>query len=143
MLSYPAKIEPDENAFLVTFRDIPEAITGGATREEALAMAEDCLDVALAGFYADEGRDLPTPSKARKGEVLVSPSLPYALKLSLYQAMRDDGVRPAELARRLNVDHKTVSSRIMNFRYAANTQQLQRAFKALGRRPVVSIDKAA
>ncbi len=36
-------------AYVVTFPDIPEAITGGDSWDEALAMAEDGLGLAL-GF---------------------------------------------------------------------------------------------
>ena len=34
---YPARIEPDGDGFKVSFPDIPEALTGGATWEEAVA----------------------------------------------------------------------------------------------------------
>ncbi len=43
MLRYPAKLERDGEGYVVTFRDIPEAITAGATKEEAWVMAEDAL----------------------------------------------------------------------------------------------------
>ena len=142
MLAYPAKVEPDGDGFLVTFRDIPEAITGGDAIVEALEEAIDCLDVALAGFYADSDRDLPAASAPRRGEYMVSPSLPYALKLSLYQAMREEGVRPAELARRLGVDHKTVSGRLLKLTYRVNVELMTRAFKVIGRTPFVQTQKS-
>jgi antitoxin HicB len=40
---------------------VPEAITGGRDRAEALTMAEDALATALEG-YALEQRAIPTPS---------------------------------------------------------------------------------
>jgi antitoxin HicB len=46
-MTYFAKFEPDEGGFLVTFTDVPEAITGGKDRAEALANAQDALEVAL------------------------------------------------------------------------------------------------
>jgi len=39
MFDYPVMLTPDDGAFLVTFPDVPEAITFGATEAEALAMA--------------------------------------------------------------------------------------------------------
>lgn len=139
MFSYPAFLDggpDDEPGFTVTFRDIPDAITEGATLEEALAMAEEVLDLALSDRVAN-GDDLPKPSKARKGEVMVSASLPAALQMSLRLAMRDADVTAAELARRMNVDPPTVTNRLLKLGYNPTTRQMDRAFKALGRRPQI------
>jgi predicted RNase H-like HicB family nuclease len=53
MLAYAATLTPDEEdgGFVVTFRDVPEAITQGGTLDEALHNAADALTVALE-FYA-------------------------------------------------------------------------------------------
>ena len=53
--SYPAMLERGDRAggLVVTFRDIPEAITQGDGEEDALARAMDCLDEAIAGRIAD------------------------------------------------------------------------------------------
>ena len=60
--AYPCKLTADEEGgFVVTFPDVPEAVTGGGNRAEALAMAEDAFAVALAG-YVHEGWDIPVPS---------------------------------------------------------------------------------
>ena len=51
--AYPCIMTLDEEegeGFVVTFPDVPEAITGGKTREQALMMAQDGLAVAL-GMY--------------------------------------------------------------------------------------------
>ena len=48
MLRNPAVFAPDEGGgFVVTFRDIPEAITQGDTLEEARAEAADALLTAM------------------------------------------------------------------------------------------------
>ena len=45
--AYPCELTTDEDGGLVaTFPDVPEAITGGGDRAEALAMAEDALATA-------------------------------------------------------------------------------------------------
>jgi predicted RNase H-like HicB family nuclease len=47
---YPARFTPDaqEGGFVVTFVDLPEAITQGETIEEAWQEATDCLEEAMA-----------------------------------------------------------------------------------------------
>ena len=59
--AFPCELTPDGGGgFVVTFADVPEAITGGGDRAEALTMAEDALATALAG-YVLEHRAIPTP----------------------------------------------------------------------------------
>jgi len=71
MLKYPAKIEPDKSGWMVTFRDIPEALTGADTREAAIIMAADALLTAM-DFYMEDCRPIPIPSEPQNGEVLIS-----------------------------------------------------------------------
>ena len=64
--SYQATVEADpDGGFVVTFEDVPEAITAGNTYGEALANAKEALDLALQGILED-GHDLP-PALARNG----------------------------------------------------------------------------
>lgn len=68
---YPARFEEaPEGGFVVTFRDIPEAITQGDTEAEAMEMAEDALITSM-DFYFDERRAVPAPSDAQPGDRLV------------------------------------------------------------------------
>ena len=62
-----------DKAFVVTFRDVPEAVTAGVTRAEALDRASCALLEALAG-YVQLGRQLPAPSAPETGEDLVAVS---------------------------------------------------------------------
>ena len=65
--TYPAVFTPDEDGgFVVTFPDVPEAITQGDTIEECLAEAIDCLEEAIA-THISEGLKVPTPSKSPRG----------------------------------------------------------------------------
>ncbi len=50
--------EPDGSAFNVTSPDVPELVTFGETREEALAMAKDCAEVLIL-TYLDRGGEIP------------------------------------------------------------------------------------
>ena len=44
LFAYPAKlVKGKDGRYLITFPDIPEALTDGATEEEALREAADCL----------------------------------------------------------------------------------------------------
>jgi len=64
-LAYPVTLTPDETdgGFVVTFEDLPEAITQGETIEEALAEAADALEEAIAGRLR-RGDPIPKPSPA-------------------------------------------------------------------------------
>ena len=68
---YPVRIEPDENGrYLATCRDVPEALTDGASIEEAQAEMADALMVALEG-YRKAGWAAPVASKPEPGETVV------------------------------------------------------------------------
>ena len=70
-LSYPERLDADETGvIMVTFRDLPEAHTDGATEADALAEAKDCLDTVLA-FRLKDGVAIPSPSPKEDGEVLI------------------------------------------------------------------------
>ena len=84
--AYPCRLTPDEGGgFVVAFRDVPEAITGGDDRAEALAMAEDALASALAGYVHEEW-EIPVPSVIEEGETVVAVPSVVAAKLALYSA---------------------------------------------------------
>ncbi len=65
--AFSATFTPDEadGGFTVTFRDLPEAITQGDTKEQCLMEAADCLEEAIAARI-DDNLDIPTPSKAHR-----------------------------------------------------------------------------
>jgi antitoxin HicB len=135
--TYPARIvEESPGEFLVTFRDIPEAITGGATFEESYQLAADALDVAVEGLLLDT-RDVPSPSPAEDGEVLVPLSPAVAARLMLVRAMDRQHVSGRALAERLGKDEKNVR-RILQGK--ATVDAALEALRALGIRPALSID---
>ena len=47
-LAYPVLLNEHQNTVLASFPDVPEALTEGATEQEALEEAVDCLVAALA-----------------------------------------------------------------------------------------------
>lgn len=130
MFDYPVTLTPDGHAVLVTFTDVPEAITFGADEEEALLQAVDALESGLS-FYVDARKPLPAPSKAKRGQKTVRPGALEGAKLGLYQAMTEQGVRKAELARRLGW-HVPQVDRLFELRHASKLDQIETAARALG-----------
>ena len=130
MFDYPVILTPDDGTLLVTFPDVPEAITFGANEEEALNHAVDALETALS-FYVDDRKPLPVPS-VRPGLPTVRPSALEPIKLAVYREMLVQGVRKAELARRLGWKAPQVD-RLFDLSHASRLDQLEAATKALGR----------
>ncbi|MFO1145731.1 MAG: hypothetical protein U1E33_03850 [Rhodospirillales bacterium] len=57
-------------------------------------------------------------------------------------AMRQEDVRPAELARRMNVDQPSIS-RLLDPKHASRPAPFDAAFATLGKRLVLSLENAA
>lgn len=132
-MNYPARFTPAEGGgFVVTFRDIPEAITQGDNEEEALAMATDALITAME-FYFDDKRPVPAPSAVQAGErcVEVRPSL--ASKILLLNEMVLQKVSASELARRMGTIPQEVN-RLIDLNYTTKIDRVAQALGALGRR---------
>lgn len=128
--AYPVDIEVDqEGRHVVRFPDLLGAVTDGATREEALDEAADCLDMALA-TRMHEGEDIPAPSPAA-GRPMVSVELTTAAKVALYERIRETGLTKVELASRLKVDERVVR-RMLDPLHKTKTESLLRALHALG-----------
>jgi antitoxin HicB len=137
MLMYPARIKPDGKGFVVTFRDIPEAITAGDTRDEVLEMAADALATAM-DFYFEDKRQVPAPSPGRRGEVLIALPASLAAKVLLLNQMLADKVTPAELARKLHTTPQVVN-RLVDLHHATKIDTIAEALNALGKRLVLSL----
>jgi antitoxin HicB len=136
--AYPAQLTPDEKgSFMVRFRDIPEAITSGKDRADAIEQAADCLQEALAGRLVR--RDpIPTPSKVRRGDLLIPVAMYLAPKLALFTAMQSAGINNSEMARRLNVT-EIVVRRMLDPKHENKSGRIESALRALGRQAVVHI----
>jgi antitoxin HicB len=142
-MEYPAKFTPDRTAggFVVTFPDVPEAITQGDTIEEAMAMASEALELALT-FYTEKWADLPAPGSPKRGMRMVRvPALSEA-KFGLYSALRAAGVRKIELARRLKCSPSQVD-RLLDISHHSKLDQMEAAFAAIGKRLAIEIQDAA
>lgn len=136
MFDYPVILTADADSLLVTFPDIPEAITFGTNEPDALRHAVDALETALS-FYVDGRKALPTPSPAQ-GLPTVRPSALECAKLGLYCEMLAQGIRKAELARRLGWKSPQVD-RLFDLQHASKLDQLEAAAKALGKQLEVTL----
>ena len=87
---YPCILEAEyEGGFFVRFPDLPEALTGGSDREDALAMAKDCLVSALS-LYVRNGEDVPVPSPIQDRQVPITLPPVIAAKLDLCMQPSDN-----------------------------------------------------
>lgn len=139
MTCYFANFEPDGDGFLVTFPDLPEAITGGKDREEAQANAQDALEVVLLTYLVD---GLPFPQPAAKEGVPVTISARAAVKIAFITAFRASGLTRVELARRLDKAENEVR-RMLDPYHHTKLASMEAGLKALGKQLVVSVADAA
>ena len=137
--TYPALLEAgdEDGTVVVTFPDVPEAITNGHGRADALEQAADALGLALL-MYAKEGRELPRPRQG-PGLTPVSVEADVAAKLAVLDAFRASGLSKSELARRLDRDEKQVR-RILDPMHATKLPMLRAALAVLGRRLVIGVE---
>lgn len=135
---YPATFSPDTNdTFLVTFRDVPEAVGIGETEQEAYQSALDGLETAFT-IYMDKRKPIPQASKLQDGEQEIYLPASVQTKLALYHEMLAQNITKAELARRLSVNQKQID-RLWDLHHASKLEILERAFSALGKRLAFAI----
>jgi antitoxin HicB len=137
MQGYPVNLRKDGKYFLVTFPDIPEAITQGDNREHALEMAKEALESAM-DFYFEDRRPVPTPSRPKRGQAVVELPPSVAAKVLLLNEMLRQGVRPAELARRIGTTPQEVN-RLTNIRHTSRIDGIDAALRALGKRLLLDV----
>ncbi|MDB9310168.1 type II toxin-antitoxin system HicB family antitoxin [Aphanizomenon sp. CS-733/32] len=138
---YPAMLTADEKdgGFVVTFRDLPEAITQGNSWEEALHEAADCLEEAMPSASAanalriDDKLEIPQPSQLKNQEYLVAVPAQTAIKAALYLAMREKGISKVQLASTLNIHEKEVR-RILDPHHTTKLSTMERTLAVLGQR---------
>ena len=106
-LVWPVELARQEGgSILVSFPDVPEALTEGETEAEALESAQDCLVAALGGYISAQ-RGIPRPSPVCGRAVVPLPAL-AAAKIALYGAMCAAGIGNAALAVRLGISEGAV-----------------------------------
>lgn len=137
---YPVVLSPaEEGGFVVSFPDVPEALTQGENREDALARAVDALETALE-MYVEEGREIPKPSKAKRGQPTVRAPMLAQMKLAVYSAMLEQKVRKTELARRMGW-HLMQVDRLLDLRHSTRVNDIEAALGSLNRAFSINVDE--
>jgi antitoxin HicB len=139
---YGARFEPgDEGGIVVSFPDVPEAITQGEDAADAAKQAQEALGLALLTYPR---RELPVPeAKARaRGLVRIAVAPEVAAKIAVLEAFAKSGISKSELARRLRKDEKEVR-RILDPHHATKLASLTEALRELGQQLVIGVQAAA
>ncbi len=131
-MRYPARFRRNEGAIVVTFPDIPEAITQGDDTADARRQAFDAFETAL-DFYFEAGRPIPLPSTAKPSHKLIEVPPSVAAKILLHNEMVRQKVRPIDLANRLGVPRQEVT-RMLDWRHNTKIDTTAKALSALGKR---------
>ncbi|SEB25428.1 type II toxin-antitoxin system HicB family antitoxin [Variovorax sp. YR216] len=132
MFSYPARVTRDGDGYLVTFPDIPEAVTGAKDKAEAIELAADALTTAM-DFYFEDRRPVPMPSPLKKGQIAVDLPVSVSAKVLLLNEMIAQGKRPAELARLMHTRPQEVT-RLVDLHHATKIDTIAAALHAMGKR---------
>ena len=135
---YPCDFTPDEeegSGFVVSFPDIPPAITGGKNFKESIILAEDALVVALS-IYVDRQEDLPAPSSWKKGQELISVQPLIAAQLDLYTAMRQQEITVEDLAQALKIPASD-ARKLLILDYKTSINQVFTALAEVGAKAAV------
>ena len=127
--AFPITLETQENGWiLVSYPDVPEALTVGETEQEALAEAQDCLIGALGGYIAN-GWSIPVPSAGESNAIADLPE-DVTLKLSLYTQMLQRNISPSILAERAGKTEAWVDQ-LLNLDEPASPEKVKDAIRAL------------
>ena len=140
---YGARFESGERrgVVVVSFPDVPEAITEGRGRGEAMTQAQEALGLALLTYPA---RNLPLPKPKAKTARLVPIAVDaeIAAKLALLDAFREAAISKSEFGRRIGKDEKEVR-RLLDPRHPTKLSSLTEALRLLGQRLVISVEAVA
>jgi antitoxin HicB len=136
---YPATFEPGENpdVVVVSFADIPEAVTEGEGEADARMQASEALGLALLA-YLRGNRPLPA---AGKGEIMIAPPADIVAKIAVIETFRNSGLTRVEIARRIGRDEKVVR-RILDPMHTTDLSTLSAALNAMNARLVIGVEAA-
>ncbi|MDR1349631.1 MAG: type II toxin-antitoxin system HicB family antitoxin [Zoogloeaceae bacterium] len=128
---YPLNVFEEEAGFWAECPDIPEMKTAGDTLDDLLREAVDGLESALE-FYFEARRPIPAPSRPERGQHTVALPTLIVSKVLLHNEMLAQGVKKAELARRLNIAPPNVE-RIFRVKHKTRIETVEAALNCLGK----------
>ena len=117
-MRYPVTLTPAvEGGFVVSFPDIPEALTQGNTRHE---------------FYFDDNEAIPLPSAVSAEDDYVEIPLSVASKVLLLNAFLESKITQQELANRIGRPKQEIT-RLFDLKHTTKIDAVQIAARALGK----------
>lgn len=143
MYHYPARFQLHKptGSYTVTFPDFDWGVTQGDDFDDAMFMARDLLKIFLEDCI-EHRKALPRPSKKGRGYRIVSLRAVEEAKVALYAAVREAGLRNADLARRLRQPVAHVD-RLLDLRRQSKMDEIETAFGALGKSISIEVRSAA
>lgn len=135
---YPATLTPNgKGGYIVTFRDVPEAITEIWDKNELKETATDCLVTAV-DFYIEDHRLFPAPSKTKKDDVIIQLPISISAKILLLNTMVSGNIRPVDLAKKMGIKPQEVN-RIIDTGHTTKIDTIAKALSVLGKNLQLSI----
>ena len=135
--SYPFIVEDNgDGGFIVSFKDIPEALTEVWAKNDIKQYALDALITSIE-FYIEENKAFPKASKVTANDDFVTLPASVVSKVLLLNAMAQQHVRPIDLAKKMNIKPQEVN-RITNLKHSSKIDTIERALNALGQKLTIS-----
>jgi len=138
MIVYPARFSRARDGITVTFPGIHEVITCGFSEEQAAEYAADALETVFSQ-YMKQRREIPRPQARVKGTRPIALSTLTEAKIRLYEAMRESGIRRADLARRMGFQ-KSQIDRLLDLRHGSRLDQIEAVLGKLHKRFSIRVE---
>ena len=138
-LKYPCYLTKGDNGDVILECFAPSITTFGTLEEAVADMHSIMMDLLGEAFEMREPFPLPETDGSHEGErIEVTLTATETLKIYLINAMIETGMRPIDLAERLNIARQEVT-RIINPRYRTGLETLDRAIEATGKHVKLTI----
>ena len=136
-MEYFCTIKEEDGLYGVEFPDLPNVITVGSTREEALAMASEALNAALESDVS-RGMSLPEPLAGPGKEMSPVEVSAHIVVANEIRKLRGDRSQ-SEIAARLGLSYQAYQRLENPAKGNPTVKTLQRVARALGKRLEVRI----
>ena len=142
---YPARIEPDDGGFAITFYNFPEANSGGKSKRKAIKNASEALELVVL-TYSKQGRPLPTPTainKLKEPSYVISIPLPAitSAKIALIEAFNESNLTKVAFAKQLGKGESEIR-RMLDPYHKTKLASIEAGLFALGKKLVISVEAA-
>lgn len=139
-MRYAIKLKKYGDEYVASCRDLQGFNSIGESIDDALNESIDAVALILQD-HIDRRQPIPKASEKKRGEYWVSlPALDVA-KIGLYEAMRVNGLRKSDLARKLGM-HAPQVERLLDLTHSSKLEQVEAALAALGYRVNLSVEPA-